>query len=216
MRWPSVDCERCGKAHVKCLGHRKRRDADGALVPCSGPPTKASGEKRQCRMHDGLSPSQRGEREATAEVERQARRALRDITPEPILDPVETLSEMAGRAKQWLDHLGDLVEELGSDYRFRDDKGGEQLRAQVALYERAMDRTQKFVGDIVKLNLDERRVALDEARLDVVERLCRSMAEGLFGLLAGDLSAERVGELRAGLPAVWQKAIETTSKETRA
>jgi len=41
---------------------------------------------------------------------------------------------------------------------------GEQLRAEVALYERALDRCMKVLGEITRLGISERRARIQEAQ----------------------------------------------------
>jgi len=48
---------------------------------------------------------------------------------------------------------------------------GEQLRSEVAVVERAMDRAANVLTMIAKLNLDERLVRLEEAKAALVEKL---------------------------------------------
>lgn len=45
---------------------------------------------------------------------------------------------------------------------------GEQLRAEVALYERAMDRLGKFLSDFGRLRVDERLAKISERQADTV------------------------------------------------
>jgi hypothetical protein len=76
-------------------------------------------------------------------------------------DPVELLLSLTAEAAEWQRQLREIVAGL-SLIRYEDAKGAEQLRSEIALYERALDRTQKFATDLAKLGLEERRTRLDE------------------------------------------------------
>ncbi len=55
---------------------------------------------------------------------------------------------------------------------FTNDRTGEQkLDARVALYERALDRAQKFLSDWVRLGFEERKATLDEARATLIRTI---------------------------------------------
>lgn len=57
--------------------------------------------------------------------------------------------------------LNDMANEQ-EDWRFTDKAGGEQVRSEVVLYERALDRLAKVAVAISKLNLEERFAKLSE------------------------------------------------------
>ena len=113
-------------------------------------------------------------------AEAAALASLADVEVVPLGDPIDELAELAARAKAWMEHLANHVSELGKMYRFEDEdsfgRRTEQLDARVALLERAMDRLQKFLVDNVKLNLEDRKVQLDEVRAAL-------MAVALAGVL---------------------------------
>lgn len=55
------------------------------------------------------------------------------------------------------------LEAIGDEWRY-DHQHGEQLRAEVALYERALDRCEKILANYVRLGIADRKVKLDEAQ----------------------------------------------------
>jgi hypothetical protein len=81
---------------------------------------------------------------------------------EPVRDPLLELSKLAAEAVHWKEALGARVNAL-NELRFTDAKGTEQLASEVALYERALDRTARFLDLLVKSGFEERRLKLDEA-----------------------------------------------------
>lgn len=151
-------CARCGLAHERCVGHRK----DGK--PCGRWPIKGGSV---CVKHGAGAPQVKAAaRRRLANAEAMA--SLAEVEVVPIGDPLDALSELAAEAWAWKGHLGDMVAGLRDQYRFVDeDKTGrrtEQLDARVALFERAMDRCQKFLADWVKLGFEKRKVRVDEIR----------------------------------------------------
>jgi len=65
------------------------------------------------------------------------------------------------------------VAKLRGDERY-EGRGGEQLRAEVALYERSLDRAGKMLVEWSRLNIDERLARIEEAKaaaiLEVIRR----------------------------------------------
>lgn len=91
------------------------------------------------------------------------------LVGEPVDNPLAELAKLAGRARAWMEFFEEKVNSLGEELRY-EGKAGEQLRAEVALYERAMDRLGKFLADFGRLNIDERLAKIEEAKADVVLR----------------------------------------------
>jgi hypothetical protein len=112
-----------------------------------------------CRMHGANGAAKAAA--AVRETERKAILAIRREGVEPVGDPVELLLSLTAEAAEWQRQLREIVAGL-SLIRYEDAKGAEQLRSEIALYERALDRTQKFATDLAKLGLEERRTRLDE------------------------------------------------------
>jgi hypothetical protein len=74
-------------------------------------------------------------------------------------DPVEALSQLAGEVWAAKDFFASQIEQLRYDHR-----SGEQLRAEVALYERALDRCIKVLEVMARLGISERRTRVAEAQ----------------------------------------------------
>lgn len=123
-----------------------------------------------CRFHGGASPQAKAAAErriAETELTEQTQRVLAALDVEPVDNPLTALSELAGQVVAFKDALADRVNTL-ERIRFTDDKGAEQLRAEVALYERAMDRCINVLSTIGRLKIDERLAAISERQADVV------------------------------------------------
>lgn len=118
-----------------------------------------------CSIHGGKSP-----RAVAAAAERvldgQVRAELARLETDPVEDPLRELQRLAGQVLAWKDALGHRVNELTS-IRYTSETGGEQLRAEVALFERAMDRCATVLTAMARLNIDERLARITERQIEV-------------------------------------------------
>lgn len=127
-----------------------------------------------------------------AAVINQARRELARLDVPAVDDPLTELSKLAGQVVSWKDQLAGKVNELTA-IRFTDDKGAEQLRSEIALFERAMDRCTTVLGVMAKLNIDDRIAKVSERQIEVV-------AQALSAALADmGMDAEQQREARQGV-----------------
>lgn len=80
-------------------------------------------------------------------------------------NPFDMLNRAAIDSKRFLDlieaKLNHMAEE-GESWRYQDKAGAEQLRSEVALWERAQDRMIRAANALAKLNLEERFTRLSE------------------------------------------------------
>lgn len=115
-----------------------------------------------CRAHGGGTPQVR--RQAEKNLAEQAMYAkLKQLDIVPVDDPLTALKLLAGEVLAWKELLRDKINELekfryGTDY-------GEAIRGEVLLFERALDRCVTVLGVIAKLNIDDRLVAIEEAKV---------------------------------------------------
>jgi len=124
--------------------------------------------------------------------------AFHEISGAKVENPLEELAYLVSEVLLYKDFCAEQVAKLRGEYRY-EGRSGEQLRAEVALYERSLDRAGKLLIEWSRLNIDERLTRIEEAKaamiLDVIRRT----------LLSAELSEEqRV------------KAEETAIKELRA
>ncbi|MHC3471224.1 hypothetical protein ACYF6T_21355 [Streptomyces sp. 7R007] len=113
-------------------------------------------------------------------MEVEARALLAELDVEPAGDPLAGLLKLAGQVLAWQESTAALVNALDSP-RYRGANGTEQLRAEVVLYERAMDRAANVLGAIARLNIEER-----------LARVTEQQAEAVIGAIEAGLAAAGV------------------------
>lgn len=124
---------------------------------CTNPPMAG---QDVCRMHGGANPKAKAK--AAERVQEDAmRRLLDDLDVQPVDNPLAALADVAGLIRGWMIVARRKVAELEKLESY-DDKGTEQVKAAVAVFERAMDRAASVLATMVRLGLAERVVALDE------------------------------------------------------
>lgn len=131
----------------------KRKDGQ----PCRGVAMRGIDK---CRMHAG-------KRAAAVRLQAEAADALARLDVPPVEDPLSELARVCGQVLAWKDAMAVKVSALTS-LRYENEAGGEQLRAEVALWERALDRCERFLTAMARLNIDERLARISEARAEVI------------------------------------------------
>lgn len=119
-----------------------------------------------CRKHGAAAPQVReaAARRVAAEAVRADAAALLAAEGVGLVgDPYEALRGIAAEVLALKMAAARRVNALGEEIRFVSFQGAEQLRSEVALYERAVDRAAKILETLAKLGLDERRVRVSEA-----------------------------------------------------
>lgn len=144
------------------MGRRRctARRTDGE--PCKNPPLKG---QAVCKFHGGAAPQSKAAA-VRRRVEVEARQVLAELGVPAVGDPLEALLQLAGQVLAWQAATAALVNQL-EDIRYQAGSG-EQLRAEVQLYERSMDRAIQVLSAIARLNIDERLVAVTERQADAV------------------------------------------------
>jgi hypothetical protein len=150
-----------------------------------------------CRKHGGGAPQVRAAA-ARREAEDEVRRGLAQLDVTPIEDPFTELSKLAGQVVVWKDQLADKVNELTAVRYEAMGAGTEQLRAEVALFERALDRCASVLGLIAKLDIDTRLARISERQADAVIRAVDAAisAAGITGPAAVQAKQVAARELR--------------------
>lgn len=157
---PVVDLDALGDDLDYTPCGAKTRRGDGP--PCRRRPAKY---QKRCKLHGGAAPRAlaKAEREAhQAKIEEDIQRAMRKLNIEPVTDPLSALQLLAGEVLEWKRILLEKVEQLDT-WRYSTDFS-EQIRGEILLYERAIDRAVNVLATIARLNIDERLAAVTEAQ----------------------------------------------------
>lgn len=109
--------------------------------------------------------------------------SFKDIRGRKIENPLEELSLLVSEVLVYKDYCAQQVAKLRGDERY-EGRGGEQLRAEVALYERSLDRAGKMLVEWSRLNIDERLAKIEEAKAAAILEVIRR------ALLAAELSED--------------------------
>lgn len=161
MPIPKKQC----KAHAKATGKQCQLNAmPGGFV---------------CRWHGGMSPNtKRRAAERVAEYQVREIIELREAKPmRSLRDVYEEMMDTASAARLWRQILQERVAEL--QVLGYAGVTAEQVKADVLLFERALDRSAKITDSIARLNLEERRQVLDEKTgrtiADVIQAVMRDL-----------------------------------------
>ncbi len=172
------------------------RHREGTCERQAGAGTDHKGYGR-CSWHGGSSPN--GSQSAAAQrMQAETDRLLHKYDAPAVTDHLEALQRLAGRALALEEVIGERVNALRS-IRYTDEKGAEQLRAEVAVLERAMDRAGRLLVDIARLNIEERLARVTEQQAEMVKKaLGKTLAEmGMPAAERRDAMARLGGHLRA-------------------
>jgi hypothetical protein len=129
-------------------------------------------------------------------TETDALAALATMDIQPVDDPLRELSLLAGEALGWKKLLRDRVAELTSlGYA---GATGEQTRATVQLYGAALDRLERILVSIARLDIDTRLAAITERQAEMhLTALEAGLAEaGITGKEAAAVKASTGRHLR--------------------
>ena len=158
--------------------HECTRQRKGKRGACHGPVVTGGSA---CRMHLG--------KEAPPVIaEARAERLLYQRDAAPVVNPLEALQLLAGRALALEQFFGDKANEL-KGLRYEGGAGGEQLRAEVAVLERAMDRAGRLLLDIAKLGIEDKLAGIRQRTLDMLERALDAALEASGAGLDGKAKA---------------------------
>jgi hypothetical protein len=134
----------------------------------------------RCRLHGGLTPKNIRAAQRRMAVEKATKVISREKLA-PVDDPIGALRELAAEAMAVKRYFGERVNAL-EQLRYQAG-AGEQTRAELTLYGAAFDRAAKLCESLARLNLDERTVRLDEARVALlVAALQGVLADPALGL----------------------------------
>lgn len=124
-----------------------------------------------CKLHGGSTPNHQIAA-ARRLTDQRAQELLAEMgNPEPVEDVYGELLGLAGQMKRFSDVMYQMVSELERvGYA---GQSGEQVKAEVFAFLKAAERAESILVNISKLNLEERRVRLNEAQATLVYELGR-------------------------------------------
>lgn len=134
-----------------------------------------------CKWHGGGAPQVRAaaaERLRVREIQASAERTLAHEGIEPLDDPLQELGKLAAGAKALMEALGARVNSLDELEHF-DAKNSPAIKAEVQMYERAMDRVHRLLDSLVKHGYAERQIQIQESEAMLVAGVIRRVLAGL-------------------------------------
>lgn len=138
--------------------------------PCRKPPIPGG---RVCAAHGGNAPQVRAAAERRIALQKAEEHVAASIDATKKLDLAGVYEEMLRTASlvvQWRDRWQERVDELQQIRYVAPGAGTEQVRAEVQLLERAMDRATRTLELIARLDLDSRVKRLSEEQGALVFR----------------------------------------------
>lgn len=143
----------------------RKRQGEGTCTRPAGWGTDHPGIGH-CKLHGG-STGTHTTQAVRRRAEAEARAVLAELGVPAVDDPLAALLKLAGQVLAWQEATATLVNGL-EEVRYEGVSGAEQLRAEVALYERAMDRAVAVLAAIARLNIEERLARVTERQADAV------------------------------------------------
>lgn len=149
-----------GRDSRLCGGPKRQGGGDCTRPAGWGTPHPGTG---RCKLHGGCLPNQ-----VAAALNERAAREIAKLDVPPVANPFEELSRLAGQCVSWKDAMAAKVNELTS-LRYEGGPGIEQLRAEVMLWERALDRCLAALTAMARLNIESRLAGVRAATLQMLE-----------------------------------------------
>lgn len=135
-----------------------------------------------CGMHGGRAPAalaKAQQRLATAKITKDAEAVLAHEGILSVEDPLDELGKLASASTAMMKALGARVNDLKGDLEHYGSEYSPVLKAEVALYERAMDRTHRLLDSLVKHGYAERQITIAESEALLVAGVIRRVVAGL-------------------------------------
>lgn len=148
-----------------------------------------------CFIH-GKAPSIRRRVGAIKALQR-----LRVPNAEQIANPLEALRDLAVEIDGWREQMAHKAARLleNDDLVYLDDAHRENVRAAVTLYERAVDRSVKALEALAKLNIDERLMRIEAAKVAfVVEAIEAALEDAGCDITTRERVRESIGRRLSG------------------
>jgi len=190
--YPVPDETRCTakskQTHQRC----KRKAIDGGNV-C----TYHGGNASQVRQAAAV-------RVKARKINKEAAAVLAHEGVEPVEDPLTELAKLASSSKALADALGARVNALNKLTEY-DRKDSPSIRAEMVLYERALDRVHRMLSDLVRFGFTERQVQIQEREALLVAGIVQRVLSSI------GLTAEQQADARVRLAAEF-RALDAKAK----
>lgn len=121
-----------------------------------------------CSKHGGRAPRVKAKAQQRV-AEKAITDALGRLDITPIHDPLTALSDLAGEILAWKELAAARVADLQSLAQRNYTSGSDEVRAEIQVFERAMDRAVHVLATIARLNIDERLVKISQQQADLVK-----------------------------------------------
>lgn len=134
-----------------------------------------------CRHHGGSAPQVRAkaaERERVRKIEEHAAKVLAYEGVTAVEDPLDELGKLANSAMALQDALGARVNAMAELEHFSME-GVATMKAEVAMYERAMDRTHRLLDSLVKHGYTERQIRIKETEAVLIAGVIRRVLQAI-------------------------------------
>lgn len=134
-----------------------------------------------CFHHGGNAPQVKAaaaRRLAHAKIEANAEAVLAHQGITAVEDPLDELGKLASASTAMMHALGARVNSLQELEHF-DQKSSPDIKAEVQMYERAMDRTHRLLDSLVKHGYAERQITIAESEALLVAGVIRRVVAGL-------------------------------------
>ena len=168
--------EALGYERCKAIVHGEGNPRKG--MRCAESPVNGSG---YCVYHqkggNWIAPPTLKDRRMIAKIHRIAPEEGIDTTK--VANPLQALLELAAEAYAFKEELKRRVVSLRENEWRYESIAGEQVRADIVLYERAMDRLARQLTVIAKLGIEERLARVTERQAFIVEQAVVAALEDL-------------------------------------
>ena len=113
---------------------------------------------------------QRGRLIRYSDIEKEIERAKEIPDQDYHTSALEQMAEALEKIQEWVKEARINLDAVGGPehWRYKDRAGQEQLRSEVSIFERAMDRLSKHLGAMSKVSLQDKTVSLGKAQVDMM------------------------------------------------
>lgn len=120
-------------------------------------------ESGVCKKHKGSKAEvERNKQSVQTKMRQQASKSDTSTVSRVLEGMLEELDSI----RNWQEEAREKVDDLDGNWRFQDKAGGEHLRSEVSVYERAMDRTARVLKDMTRLDIDARVAGIEKKQAE--------------------------------------------------